>query len=114
MTHNATDHLLRQMTRRRIRQRDIDLALQLGHEHHAAGATFFVLRKRDIPRDLQHDSDVRRAEGTTVVLEHGRISTVYRNRSIRHLFRKPKRSCRPRRGQTRGRPASPSHEEHAA
>ena len=80
------------MTRRRIKSRDIDLAMRLGLEHHAAGATFFVLRLCDIPEDMQRDPDVRRAEGTTVVIEGGRISTVYRNRSIRHLFRKPKRS----------------------
>lgn len=94
------------MTRRRIRQRDIELTLQLGYEHHAAGATFFVLRRRDIPKELLDDPLVRRAEGTTVVLERGRIATVYRNRSIRHLFRKPRRSTRPRRCQDRRATAS--------
>ena len=39
---------------------------------------------------------VRRAEGTTVVIEHGRIATVYRNPGVRHVRRKQKRSRVPR------------------
>lgn len=90
-------HAVEQMTRRRIRQRDIELAIDLGYEHHAAGAVFYVLRRRDIPADLRSDPAVRRAEGTTVVIEGDQIATVYRNRSVRHLSRKPKRSRRPTR-----------------
>ena len=92
-------HALEQMTRRRIRREDIDLAVRLGREHYAAGAVFYVLRKRDIPPDLRDSAEVRRAEGTTVVFEGDEISTVYRNRDVRHLARKPKRSSRPKRRQ---------------
>lgn len=95
--HRHSAHARAQMTRRRIRGSEIDLTLRLGHELHAAGAVFYVLRKCDIPRDLRRDADVRRAEGTTVVMEGGRITTVYRNRDVRHLKRKPKRSRRARR-----------------
>lgn len=89
-------HAHEQMTRRRIRAAEIELALRLGLESHAAGAIFYVLRLCDIPRDMLRDPSVRRAEGTTVVVEGGRITTVYRNRDVRHLRRKPKRSARPR------------------
>lgn len=94
-TLSLSEHARTQMARRRIRARDIDLAMRLGQEVHAAGAVFYVLRQRDIPRDLRRDAEVRRAEGTTVVIERDRISTVYRNRSVGHLRRKSKRSTRP-------------------
>ncbi|MEQ9080478.1 MAG: hypothetical protein RLP09_41820 [Sandaracinaceae bacterium] len=89
-------HAREQMTRRRIHRGDIDLAVRLGQEIYAAGAVFYVLRKCDIPADLRRSADVRRAEGTTVVFEGDWISTVYRNRDVRHLARKPKRSRRHR------------------
>lgn len=92
----TSPHALDQMTRRRIGWRDVDLAMRLGLEHHAAGAVFYVLRRCDIPADLLRDADVRRAIGTTVVVERGVVSTVYRNRDVRHLMRKEKRSSRPR------------------
>lgn len=84
------------MTRRRIRSHEVDLTLRLGHEHHAAGAVFYVLRKCDIPREMLSDPSARRAEGTTVVVEDGCVTTVYRNRDVRHLWRKLKRSSRSR------------------
>ena len=104
---HSTDHARAQMTRRRIRAPEIELALRYGQELHAAGAVFYVLRKRDIPCELRRREDVRRAEGTTVVLERGRIATVYRNRNVRHLRRKPERSTRPRRRERVGDGAAP-------
>ncbi|MCB9619818.1 MAG: hypothetical protein H6724_10275 [Sandaracinus sp.] len=80
------------MTRRRIGWHDIDLALRLGKELHRAGAVFYVLRRCDLPKELRRDPAAQRAEGTTVVVEHGVVATVYRNRDVRHLKRKAKRS----------------------
>lgn len=85
-------HALEQMTRRRIGWHDVDLALRFGKELHRAGAVFYVLRRCDLPKDLRRDPAAQRAEGTTVVVEHGIVSTVYRNRDVRHLKRKAKRS----------------------
>lgn len=98
-----TTHALEQMERRRIDLRQVELALCWGLELHRAGAVFFVLRRRDIPHELRTDPAIRRAEGTTVVLEDGRISTVYRNTNIKHLLRKQKHTARPR-PVRRGRP----------
>jgi hypothetical protein len=80
------------MTRRRIGWHDVDLALRFGKELHRAGAVFYVLRRCDLPKDLRRDPAAQRAEGTTVVVEHGVVSTAYRNRDVRHLKRKAKRS----------------------
>lgn len=93
-----TTHALEQMERRRIDLRQVELALCWGLELHRAGAVFFVLRRRDIPHELRTDPAIRRAEGTTVVLEGRRISTVYRNTNIKHLLRKQKHTARPRHG----------------
>ena len=83
-----TNHARIQITRRRLRREDIDLAIGMGTETHCAGATFYVLRLRDIPRPLRRDPELRRAEGTTVVVEGDTIITAYRNRDPRHMRRK--------------------------
>jgi hypothetical protein len=83
-----TRHATEQMTRRRIARGDVELAISMGQELHRAGATFYVLRLRDIPPSMRHQADVRRAEGTVVVVEEDRISTVYRNRDPRHIRQK--------------------------
>ena len=83
-----TNHARIQITRRRLRREDVELAIGLGLETHCAGATFFVLRMCDIPGPLRSDPDIRRAEGTTVVVEGDTIITAYRNRDPRHMRRK--------------------------
>ena len=85
-----SSHANEQMHRRRIAKSDVDLALGYGDEVHCAGATFYVLRFRDIPRAMCRNPEVRRAEGTTVVVEGETISTVYRNRDVKHLRQKPR------------------------
>ena len=83
-----TNHARVQITRRRLRREDIELALGMGEETHCAGATFYVLRLCDIPHELRHDPELRRAEGTTVIVEGDTIITAYRNRDPRHMRRK--------------------------
>lgn len=95
-----SQHATEQMNRRRIAAREIDLTVGYGHELHCAGATFCVLRFRDIPSALRRDPEARRAEGTTVVIEGDTISTVYRNRDVRHLRQKA------RHGRVEGRRAA--------
>lgn len=83
-----TLHARVQMTRRRLRREDVDMAIGYGTETHCAGATFFVLRLTDIPPAMRADADARRAEGTTVVVEGDTIVTAYRNRDPRAMRRK--------------------------
>lgn len=85
-----TDHAHERMVRRRISRADVELAVGYGEEIHRAGATFCVLRFRDLPRELRRDPAARRAEGTTVVLYGGAIQTVYRSRDTTWLRRKPR------------------------
>ena len=87
---DITQHATDQMHRRRITRNAVDLAVGYGQEHHVAGATIYVLRFRDIPPAMKWHAEVRRAEGTTVVIVGDTISTVYRNRDVRHLRHKPR------------------------
>jgi len=85
-----THHARERMTRRRISEHDVDLAIGYGCELHCAGATFYVLRFRDIPAALRRDPRARRAEGTVVVITDDVIRTVYRCRDARFLRQKPR------------------------
>lgn len=92
-----TAHALERMNSRRIGPDVVDFTLGFGEEVHAAGATFYILRRLDIPPALLDHPGVRRAEGTVVVVEHGRIATVYRTRDLRRIRRKPVYGRHPRR-----------------
>jgi hypothetical protein len=83
-----TAHARRRAQERRITEAHVQLALDYGHEVHAAGATFYVLRFRDLPRALRGEAWARRAEGTTVVVADETVLTVYRNRDVGHVRRK--------------------------
>lgn len=83
-----THHASIQCARRRLRREHVEMAIGLGTETHCAGATFYVLRMADIPAPLRRDPEVRRAEGTTVVVADGYVVTAYRNRDPRHMRRK--------------------------
>lgn len=52
ITRHAREH----MTRRRVRGEHVELALGLGIEVHAANATFYVLRLKDIPPAMRPDA----------------------------------------------------------
>jgi hypothetical protein len=88
-------HAINRVRERGIAATDVALALEYGTEVHARGATFFVLRRRDLPLWLRDAAGGRRAEGTTVVVCDGTVVTVYRNRDVRHFYRKVGRG-RPR------------------
>jgi hypothetical protein len=85
-----THHAGERMIRRRISHQDVELTIGYGQELHCAGATFYVLRFRDIPAVLRRDPAARRAEGTTVVVTDDVIRTVYRNRDVRAVRQKPR------------------------
>lgn len=85
-----THHARERMVRRRVSRDDVDLAVGYGQELHVAGATFYVLRFRDLPTPLRRDPASRRAEGTVVVVTDDVIRTVYRCRDVGALRRKPR------------------------
>jgi len=86
ITHHASERMIR----RRISHQDVELTIGYGMELHCAGATFYVLRFRDIPTALRRDPSARRAEGTTVIVRDGVVRTVYRSRDLAPLRQQPR------------------------
>jgi hypothetical protein len=83
-----TKHALQQMARRHITPEEVLYTLRFGEQVHRTGAVFFILRRRDIPREDRWNECCVKREGTVVVLEEDAVVTVYRNRSAYHDVRK--------------------------
>jgi hypothetical protein len=87
----VTDHAARRMTQRNLETWDVELVLNLGRVIHRTGATFYFLGRRDLP--VGAERALESLVGTTVIVEEGRVRTVYRNRrALQKIRRKPKRS----------------------
>lgn len=78
-----TEHARVRMAQRNISSQEIEFVVRHGTRRYAAGAVHYHLRKKDIPQELRHVSNVTRLEGTTVIvsLDTGAIITVHRNRA---------------------------------
>lgn len=75
-----TKHAQQRMAQRNLSDNEVQFIINHSRPSYTAGAVFFVLRKKDIPRELRHDSAIARLEGATVVAsrDNGDIITVYR------------------------------------
>lgn len=70
------------MAQRNLSAEAIEYTVKYGQRYHNAGALHCFLGKKDIPKcDRKHDQ-VRRLEGTVVLLDSksGTVITVYRNK----------------------------------
>jgi hypothetical protein len=77
------------MAQRNVTLDDAALVIRYGTVEYRTGAEFYFLAERDIPQGRERD--LERLVGATVVIEHGRISTVYRNRhALTSIRRKSK------------------------
>jgi hypothetical protein len=82
-------HALLRMAQRNLGPADLAAVLRHGHTEHRAGATFYFLGERDVPEGMERA--LERLVGTTIVIEGGRVSTVYRNRrALSRIRRKSK------------------------
>lgn len=89
-TFNITHHDERRMSERNVALDELDVVLHYGRVQYRAGAKFYFLGKRDLPKQLR--GTYARLVGTTVVTIEGVIATIYRNtRAIASIKRKPKR-----------------------
>lgn len=77
-----TEHSSKRASARRIDPRAVSLAIDHGKRVRQRGAVIYYLGRRHIPADLMGDPNVRRFEGTTVLVDNREqvILTVYRNR----------------------------------
>jgi hypothetical protein len=90
MATHVSRHAASRMAQRNIQPSDLSLVLRFGRVEYRAGAEFYFLGRRDIPDGME--LTLERLIGATVVVTHGQIATVYRNRrALRAIRRKPKR-----------------------
>jgi hypothetical protein len=77
------------MGQRNISHRDVGFAILYGRVLQRAGATFYFLGKKDLPKRVQRRS---RLDGMTVVMSpEGTLVTAYRNpRALRKIKHKAK------------------------
>ncbi|MGB0385544.1 MAG: DUF4258 domain-containing protein [Ardenticatenaceae bacterium] len=95
-TFVTTDHAEQRMAQRNLSLEDVLFVLKYGKCYHRAGAMFFYLRGKDIPKMERKNKRLSQLEGSTVILSRDApaILTVYRNREngLRHIKRKAKYS----------------------
>lgn len=91
-------HALIRMAQRGISSQEIEYVCEHGRCFHRAGSVHYFLGKKDIPRDDQINADIRKLEGTTVLLDRETRSvvlTVYRNKQApKKIRRKEKHDLR--------------------
>ena len=76
-------HAKLRLAQRNLSIDDVEYVLAYGQAHQAASATIVHLGRRDIPTRHQRESNLRRLEGTVLVLQgthREQLVTVYRNR----------------------------------
>ncbi|HEU0027582.1 MAG TPA: DUF4258 domain-containing protein [Ktedonobacterales bacterium] len=87
-----TGHALQRAARRNLTLDAVRYVITYGREFHRTGVTFFVLRRRDIPREDLRLPWVARLEGVAaLVASDGAVITLYRNpAAARAIVRKLK------------------------
>lgn len=80
-----TAHAKKRMWKRSLSVPEILAVIRYGQRHFTGGCQFIFLGKRDAPDNFKY------LEGTTVVLEDGKITTVYKNKdALKTIKRKVK------------------------
>lgn len=76
-----TDHAHLRAAQRNLSKEQIEFICQRGERLRKAGAIFYRLRKKDVPKGLRRDDKYAKAIGSTVVVskEGHSVVTVYRN-----------------------------------
>ncbi len=84
-------HARYRMAQRNYSGEDIRYIIEHGTVIYWAGAKWFILRRRDVPRRDRRQSPVMRLVGTIVCLEQGVMSTVFRHEDpLHYVLRKQK------------------------
>jgi hypothetical protein len=77
-----SSHAVKRAAQRNLSSGDITYVIRHGRRLHRAGACFYFLAGKDIPKSDRRVDSIARLEGTTVMLDNDldMIVTVYRNR----------------------------------
>ncbi len=77
------------MVERGISKVEAYYIIEYGTVIHQSGAMWYVLCRRDIPLEDRQRKDVARLVGLVVCVEHGVVSTLFRNpEPLRYIDRK--------------------------
>ena len=98
---SVSNHATQRLAQRNLTYRDIEYVLSHGRRIRNGKALFICLGRRDIPVDDLKENNLRRLEGTVLVLDPisgSHLTTAYRNRrsGIRDIKRKHKHALHPR------------------
>ncbi|HEX9028571.1 MAG TPA: DUF4258 domain-containing protein [Anaerolineales bacterium] len=89
-----SDHALQRMAQRGISDEEIEYVCRYGQAFHCAGSVQYFLRRKDIPITDQTKANLRKLEGTTVLLDRETgsiVLTVYRNKEALGQIRRKTR-----------------------
>lgn len=87
--YRLSQHARQRMAQRNLSRKDVGLVIRFGRKLYRAGAAFFFLGRRDVPKGREREFE--RLIGTTVVAAEDEIVTTYRNdRAISRIKRKLK------------------------
>lgn len=94
MMLEITDHAHKRACQRNFSYDDLLFIVQNGNRTHNAGAIFYTLLNKNIPRTYRSQEAICKLEGTVVVVCRCNqvIMTVYRARDLRRNRRKSKYS----------------------
>lgn len=80
------------MDQRCIRADRLAYVVEHGKVYNRAGATWYVLRRKDIPVADRGNDSIRKLDGIVVCVHDDRVATVYHNdRPSIHIRKKSKR-----------------------
>ena len=86
-----SDHARKRMGQRCIRSERLGYVLAWGKVYDRAGATWYVLRRKDIPLEDRTNDQILKMVGVVVCVEADEVTTVYhRARPGLHIRKKPK------------------------
>lgn len=95
--YNLTRHAWERMSGRGLSPAAVRLVLNFGRTFHIRGATIYVVGRKEVERYRSDGHELSSVEGVQVVCtERGAILTVYRNRDLRGLRPRSRRTRRRR------------------
>jgi hypothetical protein len=92
---SISQHAARRLAQRNLTADDVTYVFRHGRARYGAHALFIHLGKRDIPAEDRKNDNIRRLEGTVLVLDPSEgtiLATAYRNR--RNGSRNVRRKCK--------------------
>jgi hypothetical protein len=92
-----TNHAWKRASQRNFSEDDMEFIVQYGECIRRAGAVFFRMRHKDVPKDLRNDDTISNLVGATVVVCKCSqvILTVYYASNFRKILRKAKYGRQP-------------------